>query len=156
MPRFLLTATAKDSQQMEFKFITSIRLGSRGLIESLEIFDITLTFQNAQRICTLLSNRLCNLKKLEFNIYDAFYPWKWNPSCIVDGKNKSTRRIVTLIYLLVDKLQKLVSLCIVFSNFKFDDTPCFPHLIRRQLHQYPLNRPFRLQFSSDVIALWLK
>ncbi|CAF3765121.1 unnamed protein product [Adineta steineri] len=93
--------------------------------------------------------------KSEFNICDAFYSWKWNPSCIVDGKNKLTRRIATLIYLLVDKLQKLVSLRIVISNSKFNDTPCFPRLIRRQLHQYPLNRPFRLRFSSNAIALWL-
>jgi len=97
----------------------------------LEIFDITLTLQNAQQICTLLSNRLSNLKKLSFNICDAYRRWKWKPSCIVDGKNKSTRRIVTLIYLLVDKLQKLVSLRIRFSNSEFHDTPCFPHLIRR-------------------------
>ncbi|CAF1029373.1 unnamed protein product [Adineta steineri] len=124
MPRFLLTATATDGQQKEFKSITSITLGSRGL-------------------------------KSEFNICDAFYSWKWNPSCIVDGKNKLTRRIATLIYLLVDKLQKLVSLRIVISNSKFNDTPCFPRLIRRQLHQYPLNRPFRLRFSSNAIALWL-
>ncbi|CAF0934769.1 unnamed protein product [Rotaria sp. Silwood1] len=124
-------------------------------IESLKIFDITLTLQNAQRICTLLSNRLCNLKKLSFNICDAYCRWKWKPSCIVDGKNKSTRRIVTLIYLLVDKLQKLVSLDIGFSNSQFNDTPCFPHLIRRQLHQYPLNRPFRLRFYCNAIELWL-
>ncbi|CAF2443312.1 unnamed protein product [Rotaria sp. Silwood2] len=124
-------------------------------IESLEIFDITLTLQNAQRICTLLSNRLANLKKLSFNICDAYRRWKWKPSCIVDGKNKSTRRILTLIYLLVNKLQKLVSLHIGFCNSEFHDTPCFPHLIRRQLHEYPLNRPFRLRFSSNAIELWL-
>ncbi|CAF3545568.1 unnamed protein product [Adineta steineri] len=209
MPRFLLTATVKDSQQMEFKSVTSIMLDRdsnefdyihdikllpttiidphllryisrlrinymnslsfyriitllssvlgqlshfslklKGFtsisdpltiyqIESLEIFDITLTFQNAQPSCTLLSNRLSNLKKLNLNICDAFYPWRWNPSCVVDGKNKSTR------------------LRIVFSNSKFNATPCFPCLIRRQLHQYPLNRPFRLRFSPNAIALWL-
>ncbi|CAF1063135.1 unnamed protein product [Adineta steineri] len=142
------------SSLVSWPLLTNISI-NHNHIESLEIFSITLTFQNAQRSCTLLSNRLSNLKKLNFNICDAFYPWRWNPSCIVDRKNKSTRRIVPLIYLLVDKLQKLVSLRIVFSNSKFNDTPCFPHLIRRQLHQYPLNRPFRLRFSSNAIALWL-
>ncbi|CAF4282728.1 unnamed protein product [Rotaria socialis] len=84
-------------------------------IKSFEIFDITLTLQNAQRICTLLSNRLPNLKKLSFSICDAYARWRWTPSSIVDGKNKSTKRIVTLIYLLVDQLQKN-SLCYVSAS----------------------------------------
>ncbi|CAM2700788.1 unnamed protein product [Rotaria socialis] len=84
-------------------------------IKSFEIFDITLTLQNAQRICTLLSNRLPNLKKLSFSICDAYARWRWTPSSIVDGKNKSTKRIVTLIYLLVDQLQKN-SLCCVSAS----------------------------------------
>ncbi|CAF1536222.1 unnamed protein product, partial [Rotaria sp. Silwood1] len=35
------------------------------------------------------------------------------------------------------------------------DTPCFPHLNRQQLHQYPLSRLFRLQVSSDAVKIWL-
>ncbi|CAF1410271.1 unnamed protein product [Rotaria sordida] len=124
-------------------------------IKSFEIFDISLTLQNAQRICTLLSKRLSNLKKLSFSICDGYDRWRWQPSCIVDGKNKSTKRIVTLIYLLVDQLQKLVSLRITFSNSRYSDTPCFPHLIRRQLHHYPLNQPFRLRVTSNKIHIWL-
>ncbi|CAF1557658.1 unnamed protein product [Rotaria sordida] len=124
-------------------------------IKSFEIFDISLTLQNAQRICTLLSNRLFNLKKLSFSICDGYDQWRWKPSCIVNRKNKSTKRIVTLIYLLVDQLQKLVSLRIIFSNSRYSDTPCFPHLIRRQLHHYPFNQPFRLRVTSNEIHIWL-
>ncbi|CAF4011530.1 unnamed protein product, partial [Rotaria sp. Silwood1] len=62
---------------------------------------------------------------------------------------------VTAIYLLVDQLQKLVSLRITFSNSRYSDTPCFPHLIRRQLHHYPLNQPFRLRVTSNEIHIWL-
>ncbi|CAF3409598.1 unnamed protein product [Rotaria socialis] len=124
-------------------------------IKSLEIFDITWTLQNAQRIRTLLSNRLSNLKKLSFNICDAYRRWKWKPSCIVDGKNKFAKRIVTPIYLLVNKLQKLVSLRIGFSNSEFHDTSCFPHLIRRQLHQYHFDYDFRpMQLNCDFNNGW--
>ncbi|CAF4117762.1 unnamed protein product [Rotaria sp. Silwood2] len=35
------------------------------------------------------------------------------------------------------------------------DTPCFPRLIRRQLHQRPLNRPYRLRCSSYSVQIWL-
>ncbi|CAF1455343.1 unnamed protein product [Rotaria sp. Silwood1] len=98
---------------------------------------------------------LINQQKLSFSISDGYDQWRWKPSCIVDGKNKSTKRIVTLIYLLVDQLQKLVSLRITFSNSRYSDTPCFPHLIRRQLHHYPLNQPFRLRVTSNEIHIWL-
>ncbi|CAF5133467.1 unnamed protein product, partial [Rotaria sp. Silwood1] len=81
--------------------------------------------------------------------------WQWKPSCIIDEKNKSTKRIVNLIYLLVDQLEKLVSLRIRFCDTNVSDTPCFPHLIRRQLHQYPLSRPFRLRVSAKTIEIWL-
>ncbi|CAF1380587.1 unnamed protein product [Rotaria sordida] len=124
-------------------------------IKSFEIYDVTLTLQNVQRICTLLSSRFCNLKKLLFTISDAYDEWEWKPSCIIDGKNKSTKRIVNLIYLLVDQLQKLVYLRISFCTTNFSDTPCFPHLIRQQLHQYPLSRPFRLRVSSNAVEIWL-
>ena len=116
---------------------------------------MSLTLQNVQRICTLLSKRLPKLKKLSFAICDGYGRWEWRPSHIVDGKNKSTKRIVSFIYLLVDQLQELVSLHISFSNSRHSDTPCFPHLIRRQLHHYPLSRPFRLRVSSNEIHIWL-
>ena len=111
--------------------------------------------KNAQRICTLLSNRLPNLKKLSFNIGDEYDRRQWSSSCIIDEKNKFTKRIVTLIYLLVDQLQKLVSLRINFSGERFSGTRFSPDLIRRQLHQYPLSRPFRLRFSLNALEIWL-
>jgi hypothetical protein len=114
-----------------------------------------LTLQNAQHFCTLLSNRLPNLKKLSFNIQDSYRRWHWKLLRIVDGKNKSTKRIVDLIYFLVDHLQQLVSLHIEFFNSRSYNTPFFPHLIRQQLHQYPLSRPYRLRCSSEIIQIWL-
>ncbi|CAF1314619.1 unnamed protein product [Rotaria sordida] len=123
-------------------------------IKSLDIYDVTLTLQNAQRFCTLLANRLPNLKKLSFNICYSYYEWKLNLSRATDGKNKYTKRIANLIYFLADHLQQLVSLHINFSNLTFSETPCFPHLIRRQLHQYPPNRLYRLQCSFNLIQIW--
>ncbi len=114
-----------------------------------------LTLQNAQHFCTLLSNRLPNLKKLSFNIQDSYRRWHWKPLRIVDGKNKSTQCIADLIYFLVDHLQQLVSLHIESFNSRSSNTSCFPHLIRRQLHQYPLIRPYRLRHSSEMIQIWL-
>jgi len=72
-----------------------------------------------------------------------------------DGKKKSTKRIVNLIYLLVDHLQQLVYLGIFFCDMFQHDTPYFPHLVRRELHQYSLNRLCRLRCSSKNIQIWL-
>jgi hypothetical protein len=119
------------------------------------IFDISLTLQNVERICTLLSKRLPKLKKLSFAICDGYGRSQSEPSRIVDGENESTKRIVSFIYLLVDQLQEFVSLHITFSNSIYSDTPCFPHLIRRQLHHYPLSRSFRLRVSFNAIYIWL-
>ncbi|CAF2155333.1 unnamed protein product [Rotaria magnacalcarata] len=124
-------------------------------IKSLHIYDVSSTLQSVQRFCTLLSNQFSNLKTLSFNICDSYLYWQWKPSRINDGKNKSTKRIINLIYLLVNHLQLLVWLRINFCNMTYSDTPCFPHLIRRQLHQYPLTRPCRLRCSSDSIQIWL-
>ncbi|CAF1234545.1 unnamed protein product [Rotaria sordida] len=122
-------------------------------IKSLNIFDITWTLQNVQRFCTLLSNQFPNLKTLSFTISDSYLYWQWKPSCIIDGKNKSTKRIVNLISLLVDHLQQLVWLEINFCNLNVSNTPCFPNLIRRQLHQYPLSRPCRLRCSNNMTQI---
>ncbi|CAF1317120.1 unnamed protein product [Didymodactylos carnosus] len=98
-------------------------------IKSLSMNDVMLTLQNAQRFYTLLSHRLPNLKKVSFNIYDSDYGREWKPSRIVDGKNKSTNRIVSLIYYFVDHLQELVSIRINFYNNDIvGETPYFPHL----------------------------
>ena len=72
-----------------------------------------------------------------------------------DGKNKSTKRIVNLIYFIADHLQQLVYLRIYFSNILRNDTPYFPHLVRRQLYQYPLSRRCRLRCSTEHIQIWL-
>lgn len=121
----------------------------------MNIFDITWTLQNVQRFCTLLSNQFPILKTLSFTIFDSYLYWQWKPSCITDGKNKSTKRIVNLIYLIVDHFQQLIWLRISFCNRIVSNTPCFPHLSRRQLHQYPLSRPCRLQCSTNNIQIWL-
>ncbi|CAF3949634.1 unnamed protein product [Rotaria sp. Silwood1] len=126
-----------------------------GTLKSLDIYDTAWTLQNAERFCTLLSNRFSNLKTLSITICDSYDRWKWRPSHIIDGKNKSTKRILSIIYLLVDRLTQLVSLYIYFFNEAFSDTPCFPYLIRRQLYQYPLSRPYRLRCSSNIIQVWL-
>ncbi len=116
---------------------------------------MALTLQNAQRFCTLLSNRLPNLRKLSFNICASCDAWTWVPSCIVDGNNKSTKRVVNLIYYLIDHLQQLISLYITFHDWTISETPCFPHLIRQQLHRYPPSRSYRLRCSSYMIQIWL-
>ncbi len=117
--------------------------------------DYTLTLRDAQDFCMLLCNRLPNLKKVVLRINDSCDGWSWRPSCIVDGQNKSTKLILNFIRFLVDHLQQLVSLQINFFSMKYSNTPCFPHLIRRQLHRYPLTRPYRLRCSSEMIQLWL-
>lgn len=117
--------------------------------------DITLILQNTQRFCTLLSNRLPNLKKVSFNICASYDGWIWKPSRIIDRKNKSTKRVVNLIYYLVDHLKQLVSLYITFHDWNLSETPCFPHLIRQQFHQYLPSRPYRLRCSSEMIQIWL-
>jgi len=117
--------------------------------------DYTLTLRDAQDFFILLCNRLPNLKKVVFRINDSCYGWSWKPSCIVDGQNKSTKLILNFIRFLVDHLQQLVSLLIIFCCWAYSDTPCFPHLIRRQLHECPLSRPYRLRCSSTKIQIWL-
>lgn len=116
---------------------------------------MTLTLQNAQHFCTLLSNRLPNLKNVSFNICAHDERWRWIPSRIINGKNKSTKRLTNLIYYLVDHLQQLVSLYITFFGWNISETSCFPHLIRRQLYQYPLSRSCRLRCSPNMIQIWL-
>ncbi|CAF2057908.1 unnamed protein product [Rotaria magnacalcarata] len=124
-------------------------------IQSLDIDDITLTLGSAQRFCRLLSNQLFNLKQVSFCIYDSYVRFHWGPLSIIDSKNEFTKRIVNMIYFLVDHLQQLVSLHIKFISRTSYETPCFPNLIRQQLHQYPLSRPCRLRCSSEMIQIWL-
>ncbi|CAF4377883.1 unnamed protein product, partial [Adineta steineri] len=80
MPRFLLTATAKDGQQMEFKSITSITLGSRGLVNITNphhlnimllmhtIYRISLFCLSFHRIITLLSSVLGQLSHFSLKL----------------------------------------------------------------------------------------
>jgi hypothetical protein len=102
-----------------------------------------------------LSNQFSSLKTLSFTIFGSYLYWRWESSRIIDGKNKSTKRIVNLIYFIVDHLQQLIWLEINFSNMDVSDTVCFPHLIRRQLHQYPLSRHCHFRCSTKEIQIWL-
>ncbi|CAF4965341.1 unnamed protein product [Rotaria sp. Silwood1] len=124
-------------------------------IQTLEIDDMTLTLKNIQYFGRLLSNQLANLKKVLFKIYDSCDGWKWIPSRIVDGENESTKRIVNVIYFLIDHLQQLVLLHIDFISFNYLESPCFPHLIQHQLNQYPINRPYRLRCLAERIEICL-
>ncbi len=111
--------------------------------------DMTLTLQNAQRFSTLLSNPLLHLRNISFNIYASYDEQKWKPSCIIDGKNKCTKRLVNLIY----HFKQLVSLYITFFDWSISETPCFPHLIRQQLHLYP---PLVGLIDYDVLPISFK
>ncbi|CAF3110115.1 unnamed protein product [Rotaria sp. Silwood2] len=124
-------------------------------IKSLKINSETWALHNVDHFCTLLSNQFCNLRIFSFTIYDSYHVWEWKPSRMKDGKKKSTKCIVNLIYLLVDHLQQLVYLEIFFCDMFQHDTPYFPHLVRQELHQYPLSRLCRLQCFSTNIQIWL-
>ncbi|CAF4039358.1 unnamed protein product [Adineta steineri] len=124
-------------------------------IESFILDDYTLTLRNAHDFCTVLLNRLPNLKKISFSIYDSINEWDRILSRIVNGENKATKRIREVIHFLVDYFKQLVFIEINLYNLTFSHTHCFPHLIRRQIHQYPLSRPYRFQYSAPMIQIWL-
>ncbi|CAF4319596.1 unnamed protein product [Rotaria sp. Silwood2] len=124
-------------------------------IRSLYMDDFTLTFFNAEHFCTLLVRQLPYLKELRLLICDSYDNYCWIPSHILDGENKSTKRIIKLIHFLVHHLPQLVSLYMNFHYWNSSETPCFPHLIRRQIQEWSLNRPYRLQCSSKRIQIWL-
>ncbi|CAF3183626.1 unnamed protein product, partial [Rotaria sp. Silwood2] len=129
-------------------------LGTR--IKTLVMDDITLTFENAERFCKLLSNQVPNLKVVFFNIYSSYDGWHWRSSRTVDAEHESTKCILNLIHFLVDHLQQLVSLCMKFNDFDRFEKPCIPDLIQQQLHQDPINRPYRLRCSTKPINIWLE
>ncbi|CAF1128943.1 unnamed protein product [Adineta steineri] len=124
-------------------------------IESFILDDYTLTLRNAHDFCTVLFNRLPNLKKISFSLYDSINEWDRILSRIVNGENKATKRIREVIHFLVDHFKQLVFVEINLYNLTFSQTHCFSHLIRRQIHQYPLSRPYRFQYSAPMIQIWL-
>ncbi|CAF3505339.1 unnamed protein product [Adineta steineri] len=124
-------------------------------IQSLNIWDCTITLLNAERFCIRLYNQLPNLKNLTFHIFNSYYFQEWKPLCVVDGKNKSTIMIVNIIHFIVDKFQELVSFYIYFMRQAQYHSPCFPHLIRKQLHEQPLSRPYRLRCTDEAIQIWI-
>ncbi|CAF2571445.1 unnamed protein product [Rotaria sp. Silwood2] len=124
-------------------------------IRSLGLNNCTLTLFNAEDICKLLVDQLTNLKKCWFTIHDSYGDFDWNPYCIIDGENESTKRILNLIHLFIDHLQELFSLKIYFCQWTSNHTPCFPYRIRRELHHWLINRPYRLQCSCKMIQIWL-
>ncbi|CAF4846487.1 unnamed protein product [Rotaria sp. Silwood1] len=132
-------------------------LGTRASeqIQSFGIRDGMLTSRKAKDVCMLLCNRFPNLKEFSFTIYESWDFSTASPSYLADYKNESTKRIVNLIHFLVDHLQQLVSFHMNFIRSRSCETPCFPHLIRRQLHEWLLNRPYRLRCSTEEIQLWL-
>ncbi|CAF2940619.1 unnamed protein product [Rotaria sp. Silwood2] len=123
-------------------------------IKSFQINDRTISLHNAQHFCTLLSNLQFNLKKVSFCVYDSFHVSNRGTSHLLDAKHRCTEYIVNLIRLLVDHLQQLVSLLINFDYWFSSKSSCFPHLMRRQLHERPLSRPYRLRFSRGI-QIWL-
>ncbi|UJR07375.1 hypothetical protein I4U23_011661 [Adineta vaga] len=124
-------------------------------IESIEMHDRMLTLNKAKPICMLLCNRFSNLKQFSFTIYQSLDIRSANSSYIIVYKNESTKSIINLIHFLVDHLQQLVSLRMEFVCCTSSETPCFPNLIRRQLHEWPLNRPYRLRCSTEEIQICL-
>ncbi|CAF0779352.1 unnamed protein product [Adineta steineri] len=113
-------------------------------IDSFDTDDCSLRLHNAKDFCKLISYRLPNLKELSFSIYEVFRE-----------KDKSTKKIIDLIHFLVDHLQQLVFLSLIISSETNSKTRCFPHKIRRQLYEQPLNRSYRLKCSSQLIQIWL-
>ncbi|CAF4984346.1 unnamed protein product [Rotaria sp. Silwood1] len=132
-------------------------LGTRASeqIQSFGIHDGMLTSRKAKDVCMLLCNRFPNLKELSLTIYESWDFSTASPSYLANYNNESTKRIVNLIHFLVDHLQQLVSFHMNFIRSRSCETPCFPHLIRRQLHEWLLNRPYRLRCSTEEIQLWL-
>ncbi|CAF3314427.1 unnamed protein product [Rotaria sp. Silwood2] len=145
----------KDKMILNSYFKAPFANRQRPKIRSLYMDDFTLTFFNAEHFCTLLVRQLPYLKELRLLICDSYDNYCWIPSHILDGENKSTKRIIKLIHFLVHHLPQLVSLYMNFHYWNSSETPCFPHLIRRQIQEWSLNRPYRLQCSSKRIQIWL-
>ncbi|CAF0787438.1 unnamed protein product [Adineta ricciae] len=124
-------------------------------IHSLNILDYTTTLFNAEQFCISLYNQLPQLKSVAFHIWDSYGSDRWKPLCVADGKHKSTIMIVKLLRFIVDHFYELTSLHLYFISKRERNSPCFPHLIRQQLHEQSLSRPFRLRCSDDAIHIWL-
>ncbi|CAF1641169.1 unnamed protein product [Rotaria magnacalcarata] len=124
-------------------------------IRSFGLSNSTLTLFNAENICKLLVDQLINLKNFWFTIHDSYGDLDWNPYCIIDGENESTKRILNLIHLFIGHFHELLSLNIYFCQWTSNHTPCFPYRIRRELHQLLTNRSYRLRCSCKMIQIWL-
>ncbi|CAM4954257.1 unnamed protein product [Rotaria socialis] len=109
-----------------------------------------LTWNRVRRFRTSLSKRLPNLKHVSFCIY---YERHQRSSNIVDYNNKSIKYILNLIISLVDRLKQLVTLDISFVSDEHCNVRCFPRLIRHQLYQHPLSRPYRLRCTFNNITI---
>jgi hypothetical protein len=103
----------------------------------------------------LLCDRFPNLKVLWFTIYNSLDFRTANLSYMINCENECTKYILNIIHFLVDHLQHLVSLQISFSCWIDMETACFPYLIRRRLHEWPLSRSYRLRCSTEEIQIWL-
>ncbi|CAF4475980.1 unnamed protein product [Rotaria sp. Silwood2] len=114
-------------------------------IRSLRTINEALKMVNIQCFCESFCRRLPNLEELSFSIAKSGHTGTWIPSHSVDDENKSIKRFVNAIHFLVNHLQQLISLHISFHYRVSSETPCFSHLLRRQLHEWSLSRPYRLQ-----------
>ncbi|CAF2978676.1 unnamed protein product [Rotaria sp. Silwood2] len=135
--------------------LTRMILHNTDQIQSLCTIDDTLKMVNIQRFCESLCSRLPNLEELSFSIAKSGHTDTRIPLDSVDDENKSVKRFVNAIHFLVNHLQQLVSLHISFHYRVSSETLCFSHLLRRQLYEWSLSRPYRLQCSSKWIQIWL-
>lgn len=126
-----------------------------GQIKSISLNDSTLTLQNVPRFCQLLTKRFPRLRIISFEIYPSYGLWTWKTAGTNHTKSETTRRVVRIIYQLIDSMKELVSLRIIFNSESTSATPCFPRLIRKEFYQYPPSRPYRMRSSRELIEIWL-
>ncbi|CAF1361258.1 unnamed protein product [Rotaria sordida] len=129
-------------------------------VHSLYIWENTGIFRHAiihniNNLGTLINQQVQTLEIVFFIIHDSYLGLRWTSLPMIDRKNKSTKRILKLIYFLVVHLQQLVSLRINFINLVGSRTSCYPHLIQQRVHQYPIRRPYRLRCGRGRIEMWL-
>ncbi|CAF1442004.1 unnamed protein product [Rotaria sordida] len=126
----------------------------RNLIKSFDMDAESITLRNGEYFCKRISNRLPDLKHFSFSLHNSHDEFGWHSSNTRHGQITCTERIVNHICYLLDHFQQLVSLDMSFVGWTFTATPCFSYLIRRQLHELLLNRPYRVR-CSEKIQIWL-
>ncbi|CAF4018988.1 unnamed protein product [Rotaria sp. Silwood1] len=123
-------------------------------IKSFDMDAESITLRNGEYFCKRIFNRLPDLKHFSFSLHNSHDEFGWHSSNTRHGQIACTERIVNHICYLLDHFQQLVSLDMSFVGWTFTATPCFSYLIRRQLHELLLNRPYRVR-CSEKISIWL-